>query len=239
MKSYVYIYLDPRKKGVFCYDGLDFSFLYEPFYVGKGTGGRCYSHLREALKTSNSNYKLNKIRKLSSLSKKPIIVKLYNNIEEVNALKIESLLIEKIGRIDKGLGPLTNLTDGGEGTMGYVFSDDQLEKRRLKIMGELNPNYGNKWDENKKEEFGSMRKGHANPFFGKSHSEEWKQKLREDNPGGKATSKPILQKDLNGFVIKRWPSGSKAAKELGFGKGNICSCAKLGKKYKGFYWSYA
>ena len=33
---YTYIYLDPRKPGKFSYPNLKMSFLYEPFYVGKG-----------------------------------------------------------------------------------------------------------------------------------------------------------------------------------------------------------
>ena len=33
---YVYAYLDPRKPGKYSYKGLNVSFLYEPFYIGKG-----------------------------------------------------------------------------------------------------------------------------------------------------------------------------------------------------------
>lgn len=32
-KYYIYCYLDTRKSGRFSYDGLDFCFLYEPFYI--------------------------------------------------------------------------------------------------------------------------------------------------------------------------------------------------------------
>jgi hypothetical protein len=52
---YVYVYLDPRKFGVFEYGSLKFD--YEPFYVGKGTNKRMYAHL----KTDKTNpHKTNK-----------------------------------------------------------------------------------------------------------------------------------------------------------------------------------
>ena len=33
---YNYVYLDPRKPGRYIYDDINVSFLYEPYYVGKG-----------------------------------------------------------------------------------------------------------------------------------------------------------------------------------------------------------
>ena len=43
MKYYVYIYLNPLKKGSYSYGKL--SFEYEPFYVGAGTGNRYNQHI--------------------------------------------------------------------------------------------------------------------------------------------------------------------------------------------------
>jgi len=48
-KHYVYVLLDPRKIGKFCYEGLSMSFLYEPFYIGKGQAYRIDAHVYEAL----------------------------------------------------------------------------------------------------------------------------------------------------------------------------------------------
>ena len=44
-KHYIYIYCDPRKKGIFKYDGIDIIFNYEPFYVGMGYGYRYKRHV--------------------------------------------------------------------------------------------------------------------------------------------------------------------------------------------------
>jgi len=47
MKSYYnYILLDPRKPGQYVYKGLNFSLLYEPFYIGKGKLRRKYQHIQ-------------------------------------------------------------------------------------------------------------------------------------------------------------------------------------------------
>jgi hypothetical protein len=51
-RYYVYIYLDPRKKGFYKYGKLNFQF--QPFYIGKGNGNRMYDHLK--LKKNDTNY---------------------------------------------------------------------------------------------------------------------------------------------------------------------------------------
>ena len=60
---YVYIYLDPRKPGRYCYE--EVSFLFEPIYVGKGKNNRYKTHLTRAatniLKYKIENIKLKKL----------------------------------------------------------------------------------------------------------------------------------------------------------------------------------
>ena len=51
---YVYVYLDPRKPGNYVYG--EYSFDYEPFYVGKGSNGRCTIHLCKYNLENNENH---------------------------------------------------------------------------------------------------------------------------------------------------------------------------------------
>jgi hypothetical protein len=71
----------------------------------------------------------------------------------------EIVLIKFYGRKDKGEGPLVNLTDGGEGNVGFIYP----EESKAKISQTL------------KEYF----KENENPFKGKSHSPETKERLSQ------------------------------------------------------------
>jgi hypothetical protein len=110
-KYYVYIYLDPRKPGVWEFDNLVLNF--EPFYVGKGSGKRFKSHLSKKEKHLKSHI----ITKIQSLRMEPIIIKIAEDLSEEEALDIETKTIITIGTRSKienaPIGPLTNLkTDG-------------------------------------------------------------------------------------------------------------------------------
>lgn len=117
MKEYYnYIYLDPRKPGKYEYQGLDFCLLYEPFYVGKGTGKRYLDHIKEANKNKlNINQiKINKIRKILNEEYKleDYIIIFNHTINEEKSFENEVEIINLIG-----INNLTNITSGGFG--GY------------------------------------------------------------------------------------------------------------------------
>ena len=112
---YVYIYLDPRKPGNFCYGNLKFNF--EPFYVGKGRRNRCYHGLKPYKEYEKRWHKFRKIEKINKEGYTPIIIKLYENISDEKSKQKEIEIIKLIGRCDFNQGPLTNHTDGGEGTI--------------------------------------------------------------------------------------------------------------------------
>ncbi|WP_019500426.1 GIY-YIG nuclease family protein [Pseudanabaena sp. PCC 6802] len=93
----------------------------EVFYVGKGKVYRIFAHEKEALgKNYVNSYKSNLIRKILSQGFQIVygIVDFYD-VEE-DALDRECKLIKKIGRANLGSGTLTNLTDGGDGFIGWM-----------------------------------------------------------------------------------------------------------------------
>lgn len=125
--AFVYALLDPRKLGPFRYGRWVFS--HEPFYIGKGHSGRAEYHHKYDISYSDT-YKTRKIKKiLKETGRDPIIVYKRRKLTDKEALQIEVNLIEIIGRGDKG--PLTNLTDGGEGCVGRTFYHTENTKRKI------------------------------------------------------------------------------------------------------------
>lgn len=111
---YVYILFKTYKKGSYNYD--DLSFDYEPFYIGKGNGKRMEQSCD--IKKTKNLHKINTIKKIWQLGLEITAIKHKEGITEEEAFSIEKELVTKIGRRDRGIGPLTNLTDGGEGGAG-------------------------------------------------------------------------------------------------------------------------
>jgi hypothetical protein len=198
---YVYAYLDPRKPIVF-----DNLFSFEPFYIGLGRENRIDHHLQSAYKHKDSNkLKANKICKIKrETGVDAFRIKIKTDLSFVDASKLEIQLIKSIGRIDLKTGPLTNLTDGGDGI--HNLSDKSLRKlkrnRKGKGAGEKNGMYGRKHTQEAKDKVSNANKGRVlskshkrklsrassgenNGMFGKKHSLESKQKITKSLEGKK------------------------------------------------------
>lgn len=126
-KFYTYIYLDPRYPGKYKYE--EYEFDYKPFYVGKGTGTRCYRQAEKArIHKLKPSFKRSYLKKLFNLGLKPIIIKVHDNISEELALEKEIKLIKLIGRRKYNEGYLTNISEGGDGLSGWIMPKEARNK---------------------------------------------------------------------------------------------------------------
>lgn len=95
-KYYVYIYLDPREKGIFKYKLLnndEITLTYKPFYVGKGKQMRFIYHYNNCDKSSYNEKKKEYIKELLNNGYTPQIYLYKIDLEENEALNTEKLLI--------------------------------------------------------------------------------------------------------------------------------------------------
>ena len=180
MKKDFYTYAYLRKDGT-------------PYYIGKGRRGRCFDNTRRRYKCPNDR-------------KRVLILK--KNLTNDEAIKHEIYMIAVLGRKDLGTGILRNRTDGGEGTIGYIFTDEHranLTKSALK----------------KPPKSKLTRKRQSDAMKGKPKSKE------HAAANGAAHARPITLIHTITKEIKTFKSGKEAATVLGL---NPSSVAALRKK---------
>ena len=110
LKSYVYVYIDPRNG--------------KPFYIGRGKGNRLFSHLSEK---SEAN-KVKKIAEIRRSGKKPRIEVLRYGLSDSEAELVEAAAIDLIGK-----AKLTNgLAGHHKGSFGRITSQRVISLLRAK-----------------------------------------------------------------------------------------------------------
>jgi len=177
----VYIYLDQKNI---------------PFYVGKGKGNRYFICDHSNKKTANEFLK-NKIRKVGKENIR--IHFLHENLFEEEAFFWERYWINYIGRRDLKEGTLCNLTNGGEGPSGNLFSEES--KQKLSMMRK-----GRKLTEETKRKIGKANKG-------KTHTKETRQKLSIAGKGRVAWNKGIPRSDDTKRKISKANTGHQHTEE--------------------------
>jgi len=85
-----------------------------PYYIGKGKGDRAYKKYDRTVPLPKD---------------KSRILILKKNLTEVEAFRHEVYMIAVYGRKDLGTGILRNMTNGGEGVIGYTMK----EKQRIQL----------------------------------------------------------------------------------------------------------
>lgn len=212
---YVYVYLNPLKAGNFEFE--DFKFDFEPFYVGKGTRNRYTIHDRlfylGKLQREHNTQKYDTLKKIYEAGKTPIIKKIIVNLSNIEACEKERSIIKKIGKRCENRGPLSNLTDGGDG--GDVWKnhpnvEEYKRKMSLAVSGEKNGMYG------KEKSFYPSHKSAltGNHWNSKPWTEERKEKMKKYRPEGwSATAKSVIVYE-NDLEIGTFISIKKACETL-------------------------
>lgn len=135
----------------------------EIFYVGIGKSDTDNFKRSRSIKQRNNYWK-----NVSNKAGYRVDV-VYRNISWEKACEIEIKLIKLYGRSDLGLGNLVNMTDGGEGCLGHLQSDEH--KKKLSEAGK-----GRKHSEETKKKLAETSKG-------KKLTEETKKKISENSKG--------------------------------------------------------
>lgn len=104
-----------------------------PFYVGKGRRLRLSLHEMQS-EFGNNAYKARIVCKHKKLGISPMysIVAFFD--DEQPALNLEGSLIARIGRFDLGKGPLTNRTDGGDGSTGHLGASGEKSATARRVI---------------------------------------------------------------------------------------------------------
>lgn len=197
----------------------------QPFYIGIGNNIK-----RAYCKSRRSKHWINIANKHGYK-----VEILHENISWDEAKEKEKEYIKLYGRIDNNTGILVNFTDGGEGLLGYVFSQEQLQKKSDNVKGEKNPMFGmngeknhmygkthteearkkiseklkgKKYNEDRIEQMRISFSGEKNPMFGKNHTEETKKIISEKNTG----------KTMSEESKKKISESHKGEKNYWFGK---------------------
>jgi hypothetical protein len=215
----------------------------EPFYIGIGTKqSRTHNSIRSEYRRAYETKRKESSIWNNIVSKTEYEVEILYESDDYNFIKEkEKEFISLYGRININNGTLSNMTNGGDGFIGYIPSKEKIEKHRKFMIGR-------KQSKEEKQKRNESKKGYK-------HSEETKIKISNSHKGKKpskehleklwkgqilANSKPINQYDLEGNFIKLWKSATLAAKEINLHPTSIRHCVKGKTKTSGgFIWKSA
>jgi hypothetical protein len=158
-----------------------------PFYIGIGK-----TIARAKSKRSRNKYWSHIVNKYGYN-----VEILHTNISWEEACELEKQYIKQYGRSDLGLGPLVNMTDGGDGNSNFspIIIEQISNKLKGRFIGVLNPNYDRKHTDEIKRKISLSNKGkilsesHIQSIIkaniGRKLSDEIKRKISQSQMGEK------------------------------------------------------
>lgn len=180
-----------------------------PYYIGKGKESRIIrKHRRRNKQYFNPPNDTNKI------------IFLKKNLTEEQAFRHEKYMIAVFGRKDLGTGILRNMSNGGEGSSGFIMSREAKQKLSISHKGK-------KKSIETRMKMSSASKGRN---LGRKHSEEAKKKMKGKTGEDCVHSKIYRITFDNGYVIDQY-SVYRWAKTNGYSPHHIYSMA-AGKRKK-------
>lgn len=182
---------------------------HEPFYIGVGSiyDGSTNRYQRARDKKGRSGLWNNIVNKHSY---KIEIIFESDDYEEI--LKKEIEFINLYGRINNKTGILANLTDGGEGVLGVIYSEEHKNQARIKSTG---------------------KKVSKETVLKMSEA----QKARGHKSSLNCRSKPVFQYSIEGVYLKKWYCSMDIERDLNIGNSRIGKALKKENHYAaGFYW---
>ena len=128
-----------------------------------------------------------------------------------------------------------NLTDGGEGTLGWKHSSETLQKKSDQMSGENNPFFGKTLSTEHRQKISDSLSGKNNPNFGKTASTETRQKQSDAKKGKptwnkKGSSRPEIRGENNPMYGRTGENSPHWGKPLSISHRQKISNTKKGKK---------
>lgn len=222
----------------------------EPFYVGKGKGGRW----KELTRGNNKHFN-------SIVKSIPVVVNiLHDNLDEETAYGLECYYIWQYRDI---IGyDLVNINNGGEGNSGLVHSEESKRKMSEARIGEKNHFFGKHHSEETLKKLSELNKGRnswenmsdegrnerarkiSEANKGRKISDEWKKNMSKNHANVKGKNNPRAKSVMCLTTKRIFLTAKDASEYYNCQRQNISKCChnkeKSCGKYKGepLKWRY-
>lgn len=158
-----------------------------PFYIGIGSD--------DSFTRANEKTRRNPIwKKIVSKTSYDVEI-IFENVSTEFAKQKEKEFIQLYGRIDKKNGTLTNLTDGGDGIVGYVFTEEHKNKLSIKAKNRI-------LSQEQKDKLRKCRIGIKNSIEARKKISEFHKNRKKSDKERELYSKRMKVKNPS-FILKR------------------------------------